>query len=80
MRGGADDVRGRTWHGRQDLEDRKDGGLVVKMTLNNLEEIERWVLGFGEHVTVVGPQVLKARVAQTVKRIQQKYSTANGHE
>jgi hypothetical protein len=29
------------------LDDRPDGNLVVMMTLNNLEEVERWVLGFG---------------------------------
>jgi predicted DNA-binding transcriptional regulator YafY len=76
---GADDVRGRTWHASQELvDDLKTGGLTVKMTLNNLEEIERWVLGFGKHAAVVAPPELKERVQKSAEAIQKRYSTANG--
>jgi predicted DNA-binding transcriptional regulator YafY len=74
---GADDVRARTWHASQELVDRPDGTLLVKMTLNNLEEVERWVLGFGEHATVVEPAELKERVAKAATAIQRKYAAAD---
>jgi len=70
---GADDVRGRTWHASQKLTDRPDGRLVVTMKLNNLEEIERWVLGFGEHATVVKPQELNERVRIAAEKVTAKY-------
>src|SRR6185503_142650 len=70
---GADDVRGRTWERSQDLKDRKDGGLVMTMTLNNLEEVERWVLGFGRHATVVEPQELRERVARAARAVAENY-------
>src|SRR4029077_9934830 len=70
---GADDVRGRTWHASQDLKDHPTGGLTVKMTLNNLEEVERWVLGFGEHATVVKPQELNERVIIAAEKVTAKY-------
>ena len=69
---GADDVRGRKGHASQELTDRPDGSLVVTMQLNNLEEVERWVLGFGEHATVVKPRELRERIEKTAKKIQQK--------
>jgi len=47
------------------------------MRLNSLEEIERWILGFGEHATVVGPKELKERVKETAAKIAHKYSSAN---
>ena len=52
---------------------RRGGGLRVTMTLNNLEEVEKWVLSFGEHATVIEPAELKERVRQAAERIQKKY-------
>jgi predicted DNA-binding transcriptional regulator YafY len=43
------------------------------MTLNNLEEIERWVLGFGQNATVAKPQELKERVARAAKAVAERY-------
>jgi predicted DNA-binding transcriptional regulator YafY len=71
---GADDVRGRTWHASQELvDDLKTGGLRVKMTLNNLEEITRWILGFEGHATVVEPKELRERLKKSAKAVETKY-------
>lgn len=72
---GADDVRGRTWHASQVLHnDDSTGELRVRMRLNNLEEVEKWVLSFGEHATVVEPKELKERVEKAAKMITAKYT------
>jgi predicted DNA-binding transcriptional regulator YafY len=55
------------------LTDRADGSLLMKMTLNNLDEVEKWVLGFGEHATVIEPKELRERIEKTAGKIQQKY-------
>jgi predicted DNA-binding transcriptional regulator YafY len=70
---GADDVRGRNWHASQVLKDHPTGGLTVKMTLNNLEEVEKWVLGFGEHATVIEPRELRERIARSARAVADKY-------
>jgi proteasome accessory factor B len=70
---GADDVRGRTWHASQKLDDHPTGGLTMTMTLNNLEEVERWVLGFGEHATVIEPPELKERVGRIGRELAKRY-------
>jgi predicted DNA-binding transcriptional regulator YafY len=70
---GADDVRGRMWHASQELNNRPDGGLVVKMTLNNLEEVEKWVLSFGKHATVIEPAALRERVGRIGKALAKRY-------
>jgi proteasome accessory factor B len=71
---GADDVRGRTWHASQKLTDRPDGSLMVTMKLNNLEEIERWVLSFGQHATVIQPPELRERVGAAARKLTAKYA------
>lgn len=73
------DVRGRLWHASQELIEHQKGVLTVKMRLNSLEEIERWILGFGDHAEVIGPSELKKRVRKSAERIAPKYLTANSH-
>lgn len=70
---GADDVRGRRWHSSQELEELPEGELRMTLKLNSLEEIERWVLGFGTHATVIAPSELKERLKRSAKAIEAKY-------
>jgi len=66
-------VRGRRWHCSQELIELPKGRLRVKLRLNSLEEIERWVLGFGEHATVVEPEELSERIGKIGKELAGRY-------
>ena len=61
----ADEVRGRQWHSSQELTELPKGMLRVRMRLNNIEEVERWVMTFGTHATVVRPKCLADRLLKT---------------
>ncbi len=52
----------RVWHQPQVEEECKDGSLKLALRVDKLDEVERWVLGFGAHVTVVRPAELTARI------------------
>ena len=69
----ADDVRGRRLHSSQELTELPNGMLRVRLRLNSLEEVTRWILGLEEHATVVGPEALKQRLGEAGKAIQAKY-------
>ncbi len=49
----TDLVRGRQWHSSQEFTELADGCSRIEMRLNSIEEIERWVLAWGAHATVV---------------------------
>jgi predicted DNA-binding transcriptional regulator YafY len=73
----ADLVRGRQWHSSQEMTDRPDhpeGGLTLRMRLNSLEEIERWVLSWGTHAKVVEPAALRERVRKTAAAVAGRYA------
>jgi proteasome accessory factor B len=72
-RWGADDVRGRRWHSSQEFTNHPDGSLTLKMELDSLEEVEGWVLSFGTHAKVIGPQKLRERLFRVSMEIFQKY-------
>lgn len=69
----ADEIRGRRWHATQSLTELARGYLRLRMRLNNLEEVERWVLSFGPHATVVRPKALIQRFRQTADHLARVY-------
>ncbi|PLS78134.1 MAG: WYL domain-containing protein, partial [Chloroflexi bacterium] len=67
-------IRERQWHETQEpLEELLDGGVILRFTSGALEEIQRWVLGFGSHATVLAPPALRAAVANESIKMAKKY-------
>lgn len=63
---GSDIVRTRKWHQSAALEEMGGYCLRMKMRLNSLEEVERWVLSFGPRAKVIGPPPLVERVKKSL--------------
>ncbi len=66
-------VRERNWHPTQEIEDLPGSELRLTLQLDSLEEIERWILGWGGHARVVRPQALQRRVRAALKEMQDNY-------
>ena len=71
---GTDLVRGRQWHSSQELTERPGGCSQLRLRLNSLEEIERWVLAWGIHATVIRPKALRARIRRTAADLATRYA------
>lgn len=69
----ADDVRGRRLHSSQELTELGKGMLRVKLRLNSLEEVERWVLSMGTHATIVRPEKLRERLFKATHELFERY-------
>ena len=63
----------RQWHPSQKIKQLRNGGIELSLTLGNLEEIERWILSWGNHARVLAPVELKERIAQTVSALAESY-------
>jgi proteasome accessory factor B len=70
----TDLLRGRRWHSSQELTELKGGGSRLRFRLNSIEEMERFVLSFGTHATVVRPKELLARMERTAKELVKRYA------
>jgi proteasome accessory factor B len=66
-------VSERTWHESQKFREAKDGSATLELELGSLEEIQRWVLSWGSHVRVLGPDELRVRVRKEAEAIVQRY-------
>lgn len=74
----TDLVRGRQWHPSQEFIELPGGESRIRMRLNSIEEIERWVLAWGVHATVVRPKALADRVRKIGEALARRYATPDG--
>jgi proteasome accessory factor B len=72
----ADVLRGRKWHSTQQVAELPEGRIRMTFRLGNLEEIERWVLSWGGHATVLRPKRLVQRIQRTIHQLARRYGAA----
>lgn len=61
-------------HATEIVEPRGDGSVVYTVTVAGIEEILRWILGFGGNAEVLAPPELAVRVRHAAKQILKNYS------
>jgi predicted DNA-binding transcriptional regulator YafY len=71
-------VRERTWHSSQQLEERKDGSVVLTLRVNHLLEVKRWVLSYGAACQVLEPEELRRQVREELQPTLQQYDRPTG--
>ncbi|MBC7324085.1 MAG: WYL domain-containing protein, partial [Moorella sp. (in: Bacteria)] len=74
-------IRERQWHSSQTLEELPDGGLILRMHLSGLQEVKRWVFGFGSQAEVLAPPELRREIAREAAALGELYQglTGNGN-
>jgi predicted DNA-binding transcriptional regulator YafY len=48
--------------------------LRLRVRLNNIEEAEKWILGFGTHAHVIRPEALRERLRVTGEELARRYA------
>jgi predicted DNA-binding transcriptional regulator YafY len=70
---GAKIVESGQHHPSEKISKLKDGSLIYEVKVNGIEEIARWILGFGENAEVIEPKELRERVKQTAQSLAMLY-------
>ena len=65
----ADYIREKRWHPSQELVELPAGEVELRLKLGSLQEVERWVLGWGGAAKVLAPPELATGVRQAAERI-----------
>ena len=66
-------VAERKWHESQRVRQKADGSIILELELGGLEEIERWILSWGQHARVLAPKELATRVRAEASAILKLY-------
>ena len=73
-------IRERIWHPQQQPpQELDDGGLILRFPASGLNEIARWVMGYGRHAQVLEPPQLRALVVAHLRDLREIYSAETGH-
>lgn len=65
----ADYLREKKWHNSQELAELPGGGVEMRLKLGSLQEVQRWVLGWGGAARVIAPPELVASVRAAAQQI-----------
>ena len=57
----------------QVVEELPDGRMLFTATVRDSPQLRAWLLGFGDHVEVVGPQALRKAMASIAKTMAKRY-------
>lgn len=63
----------RCWHPSQELIQHDDGSLTLQMYVSGLNDLKRWVLGYGKGAVVKNPPELVAMVQREIEAMRNNY-------
>ncbi len=66
-------IRERRWHVTQEIEEHLDGSLTLHLTTSGLNDLKRWVLGYGKGAVVQAPTELVELVKAEVEGMSRSY-------
>ncbi|WP_017303321.1 helix-turn-helix transcriptional regulator [Spirulina subsalsa] len=73
-------IRERRWHITQDIEEHPDGSLTLHLVTSGLNDLKRWVLGYGKGAKVKKPPELVALVKAELEGMIQHYDLLGGSD
>jgi predicted DNA-binding transcriptional regulator YafY len=62
-------IRERTWHPGQKIEPEGDGSIILTLHVADLDEVKRWLIGFGAEAAVLTPEELQMEIVDECRRI-----------
>jgi len=61
-------IRERMWHPSQQMRQRRDGALELRLETSSRKELTRWILSWVPYVKVVAPRQLRQRVRERLQQ------------
>ena len=65
----AREVTAIQWHSTQTVTTKDDGSAILEFRVDGLNEIICWILGYGHHVKVLSPRILKKRINDIAEKM-----------
>ncbi len=69
----VENIKDTRWHPTQKIKDLQDGGIEFSVTVDGLDEIAWWILGYGYFAKVIEPPELKDYIKDIIDKTQALY-------
>ncbi|MBV9271120.1 MAG: WYL domain-containing protein [Candidatus Eremiobacteraeota bacterium] len=63
----------RKWQRGQRIENNDDGSVVITLSTNDVDEVIRWALGFGQEARIIAPSAAVERARALTREIAERY-------
>jgi len=70
-------IRERRWHPTQRIQEHSNGSLTLHMEVRGMNDLKRWVLGYGKGAIVQKPPELAAMVQEELQGMVENYGKTN---
>jgi hypothetical protein len=67
-------VKEREWHRSQEIVEREDGSLLVRLCVCNDRPLRSWILSFGALARVVAPSRLAQEIFEELQEARDRYT------
>lgn len=66
-------------HPDEDVSECEDGSVLYRVRVKGLQEIQRWLLGFGGEVEIIEPDELRSSIADAGRHLYETHTMAKSH-
>ena len=66
-------IRERRWHTSQQIEELPSGELILHLRVGGVDEVKRWVMGYGSHAEVLEPENLRREIKEEIEKMKKIY-------
>ena len=66
-------IKERQWHLSQQIEELPSGEIILRLKVGGLQEVKRWIMGYGPHAEVLQPENLRAQFKDEVEKMRKIY-------
>ena len=64
------------WHKTQRITPLEDGAILFEVTVDGIDEISWWILGYGDQAVVLSPPELRRLIIDRSRRLLERYESA----
>lgn len=68
-------IRERCWHPTQEIEEHQDNSLTLRMEVPSLNDLKRWLLGYGKGAIALQPPQLVEMLQAEIASMNEQYKT-----
>ena len=66
-------IKEHCWYSSQEIDEQKDGSVILKMRVGALDAVMHWVLRYGREVEVLEPLELRKMIKEELKMTKRFY-------
>ncbi|MCC9293381.1 YafY family transcriptional regulator [Clostridium sp. WLY-B-L2] len=66
-------IKSTKWNTNQRIDDLEDGSIILSLYIDDIEDVKKWVMGFGKDAEIIEPEELRKNIKLELEELYKKY-------